>query len=566
MTLRTAMRSDRPAAPETTPEDGGRTVDKAIGLVGSWTKVHLGLLLVALVLLVIAGQGQSFLYDEWAFLGSRLDSVPLPDRFLLPHNEHWILLPLLAYRAITATMGVGSYWPYLGLLLLLHLGVAHLAWRLMLVTGSKPLVATALAAIFSVLGAAAEDLVWAFQIGFVGSTLLGLTAVYLALTGAASLRKTFGLAGLVLASLATSGVGLAYLVVVPLVLMRRGRRFAVAAFGLPLMVYVPWYVVYGHSLTQPPDVSITAPLAVGAFVIFGTAAALSGYFGFGTSILSLLLVGVPILSGLLITIRDFLAQRAAAARAPLAMFTGAIVFFGIAGLARAGYGLGIAASGRYLYVAMALMLPTLGCLLTRGVGHTAWLVHAVVPIAVTIAFSNIFQLMTYADDTRTRNEASRAVLSAASMLLAGPAPVFEDQRPEPLLAPDLFVEDLRSGHLAAALEGVPPQPLDRLTASLNLQIRVAPDPDRGRAPACQKAPRQGLTIPTSRQSTPRFSLSDTAVLTLSLKTAGSPAAERVMKLPAGTYVIQSLREPANLSIQAPLQASVLAACDTHSGP
>jgi hypothetical protein len=84
--------------------------------IGWWTKAHWGLLLVALVLLVIAGQGQHFLYDEWAFVGGKLDSLPLPDRYLLPHNEHWTLLPLLAYRTLGATVGVGSYWPYLGLL------------------------------------------------------------------------------------------------------------------------------------------------------------------------------------------------------------------------------------------------------------------------------------------------------------------------------------------------------------------------------------------------------------------------------------------------------------------
>ena len=54
-----------------------------------------GLLLAALAVLIVAGRGQHFFYDEWAFIGGKLDALPFPDRYLLPHNEHWTLLPLV---------------------------------------------------------------------------------------------------------------------------------------------------------------------------------------------------------------------------------------------------------------------------------------------------------------------------------------------------------------------------------------------------------------------------------------------------------------------------------------
>jgi hypothetical protein len=560
MTLGTTERSTREASTETIPEVTGQTAGRARQLAGRWMRVHLGLLLVALVLLVLAGHGQHFFYDEWAFVGGKLDSLPLPDRYLLPHNEHWTLLPLLAYKALTATVGMGSYWPYLGLLLLLHLGVTHILWRLMLVTGSKPLVATALAAVFSIVGAAAEDLLWAFQIAFVGATLFGVTAVYLAVTGTASWRKTCVLACLVLAALATSGVGIAYLVVIPLVLLRRGRRYAAGVFGLPLLVYLPWYATYGHVLTHPPNISITAPLAVFAFVVLGITAALTGYFGFGNNLIFILLVGVPVLAGLLVTRRTFLAPRTAAGRAPLAMFIGAIAFFTTVGLARAGVGTGIAASSRYIYVAMALLLPAIAIIVSGAADQHRVLARAIVPIALAIAVSNVVQLMAYAADTRQQNDASREVLVAASDLVRGSHPIFANQRPEPLLAPDLAVGDLRSGHLDAAFAGVIPDPSDRLTASLNLQIRVSPDPERGRTQTCRATPTRELTIMTSRPSTPKFSLSTAASLVLSLTRPGSPPAERTIDLAAGTYVIESLREPGNLSIQSPSPKTLLAAC------
>ena len=528
--------------------------------VGRWAKVHWALLLVALVPLVVAGQGQHFFYDEWAYIGGKLDTIPLPDLYLLPHNEHWSSLPLLAYRTLRASVGVGSYWPYLGLLLLLHLGVTHILWRLMLVTGSKPIVATALAAVFSVLGAGAEDLVWAFQISFVGSTLLGVSAAYLAVTGTASWRKTWVLAGLTLASLATSGVGLAYLIVVPLVLAWRRRRYAVAAFGLPLLVYIMWHAHYGSSFEYPPNGSATVPLIVGAFVVVGLAAALTGYFGFQTtSMVTYLVVGLPILAGIVLACRALIANRTLAGRTPAAMCVGAVAFFGTVGLARGGLGLSWAATSRYFYVAIALLLPVIALLISRGTDRYPWLMRAVVPLAIAIALSNLFQLFAFAAQTRNNNNASRSVLAAASDLVRGNAPIFMDQLPEPSLAPDLTTADLKSRYLDPAFEGVSPAQSDRLTASLNLQIQVASIYDTGTASPCSSTLGQLFTIPTSRKTDPRFVMSADAWVAFTLQDAGVSSAQNWIYLPKGTYMINSLRDAGDLTIDS-TSASLLTPC------
>jgi hypothetical protein len=517
-----------------------------------------------LVILVVAGQGQHFFRDDWAFIGGKLDALPFPDLYLLPHNEHWSLLPILAFRTLRATVGVGSYWPYLGLLLLLHLGVTHVLWRLMLVTGSKPIVATALAAIFSVLGAAAEDMVWAFQIGFVGSTLLGISAVYLAVTGTVNWRKTAFLASLTLASLATSGVGLAYLIVVPLLLAWRQWRYAIAAFGLPLLVYVMWYSIYGRSLTHPPSVSVTVPLTVGAFVALGLVAALTEYFGFETTTLGFfLIIGVLILAALTLACRDWMANRTLARRIPVAMCVGAVVFFGTAALARGGVGLKIATSSRYVYVAMALLIPGLALLISSGVDRHPKLISAVVPIAMVIAVSNIFQLFTYAAQNRQDTDTSRRVLVAAADLVRSNGPVFVSQLPEPLLAPDLSTTDLTSRYLDPAFAGVYPGRSDRLTASLNLQIRVNPVPHTSTLPACRTTFRQRITIPTSHGTAPRFVVSADASIAFTLHSAGLTSAPRLINLSKGTYVINSRRADADLTIE-PTSPASLSECQEPS--
>lgn len=524
-------------------------------------KIHWCLLLVALVVLVVAGQGQHFFYDEWAFVGSKLDAVPFPERYLLPHNEHWTMLPLMAYRTLGATVGVGSYWPYLGLLLLLHLGVTHVLWQLMLVTGSKPIVATALAAVFSVIGSAAEDVVWAFQIAFVGATFFGVSAVYLAVTGSASWRKTIVLACLITASVASSGVGLGYLLVVPMVLARRRRRYAVVALCLPLLVYVTWYALFGRSLTHPPVASATLPLMVVAFVTVGLVSALTAYFGFSTNNMVIWLsVGVPILAVLTLACRGWMSERTLPGRTFLAMCLGAVAFFGAAGLARGGLGLLIATSSRYVYVAIALLLPAMALVISRGADRHPHMMKAIVPVAIVMAGSNISQLLTYAAQLREENGASRQVLVAASDLVRGSGPIFADQSPEPLLAPDLTAADLRSRHLDGTFGDISPTAQDRLIASLNLQIRVTPERATSESSVCQNTLKQRITVATSPQITPTFLVSADATVAFTLHEADSGSAQRVIDLAKGTYKINSVREAGELAIESKSPGSLLANC------
>lgn len=97
-----------------------------------------------------------------------------------PHNEHWSVLPILLWRAIFSVAHLTTYWPYLVPLLLAHVAVVHLVWRRCLHEGVNPWLANALALLFALIGAGAEDLAWAFQIGFVGSVMLGLLAIEVA--------------------------------------------------------------------------------------------------------------------------------------------------------------------------------------------------------------------------------------------------------------------------------------------------------------------------------------------------------------------------------------------------
>ena len=208
-----------------------------------------------------------FFGDEWDFLTRRgLHGAHFS--IWSPHNEHWSVLPILLWRAIYSLEHLSSYWPYLLPLLLVHVAVVHLLWRRCLREGADPWVATALATLFAFLGAGAEDLVWAFQIGFLSSLLFGLLAMEVAegapaqgeapyllaplwprrLTSARPLVRDATAAGLALAALMCSTVGVASCVALAVLLLgRSGWRRAFRALVVPLCAYGIWFAFAGRT-------------------------------------------------------------------------------------------------------------------------------------------------------------------------------------------------------------------------------------------------------------------------------------------------------------------------------
>ena len=144
-----------------------------------WPVAHAATLVAAFVMWAYLDRNLWFFGDEWDFLTRRgLHGAYFS--IWAPHNEHWSVLPILLWRAIYSLEHLSSYWPYLVPLLLAHVVVVHLVWRRCLREGADPWVATALGLLFGFLGAGAENLAWAFQIGFVSSLLFGLLAMEVA--------------------------------------------------------------------------------------------------------------------------------------------------------------------------------------------------------------------------------------------------------------------------------------------------------------------------------------------------------------------------------------------------
>ena len=120
-----------------------------------WT---LALILVtagsAFVLLYL-GRDLTFYGDEWTFIDERPD--PSVNSWLRPHSEHWATTVVVVYQLLVRLVGLQSYTPYLGLLILIHAVAVWGIYRLVSHVADR-ITGFAAAIVVMLLGPAFEDL------------------------------------------------------------------------------------------------------------------------------------------------------------------------------------------------------------------------------------------------------------------------------------------------------------------------------------------------------------------------------------------------------------------------
>ncbi len=231
-------------------------------------------------LLLYLGSKLTFLLDDWEFLlyrhGVDADSV------LDPHGEHIVALPVLIYKALMATVGMGSALPYrvvsVGLFLL---GAALLFVYLRRRVGDWPALAATAVVLF--LGSAWEDLLWAFQMTYFGSVAAGIGAL-LALEREDRRGEAVACALLVV-SILFSSLGLSFAIGVAVYVLLGGeRRRRLYVFLVPLAVYGLWWLGWGH--TAESSLSFHNVARTPLYVLDGLASSVGSATGLGNFRLS----------------------------------------------------------------------------------------------------------------------------------------------------------------------------------------------------------------------------------------------------------------------------------------
>ena len=236
-------------------------------------------LAVAGVMLLLLTRDLTFFQDTWEFLMNRQD--PSVDTLLIPHNEHIVLIPAAIEMFFLHVFGMSSALPEYLLLIAMQLVAAVLLFvyarrRL----GPWPaLMATALL-LFN--GPAWSDVLWPFELAFIGSVLFGL-AMLLALDRDDTRGDVFACVFLAIsAGFSSLGIPFMAAAVVNLFLRRRERGLRRAWFvAVPVLLFGLWYLGWGHDAES--HLSLRNVLNSPRYVVEGLAASLESLLGLSSA-------------------------------------------------------------------------------------------------------------------------------------------------------------------------------------------------------------------------------------------------------------------------------------------
>ena len=306
-----------------------------------WARAYIaGAAILGCAGILLLARSFNFYFDEWDFI------LTAPDwtfaSYLQPHNEHPAMFARVIYAILLNTAGLRTYLPYMVVLLAVHgLNVVLLFEVVRKRAGDAAGIGAGL--LLLLLGAGWENLLWAFQVTFVGSVACGLGA--LSMLQRARTAWTMPLvAALVTASIMFSGVGLFFAVATGVQLALEPERRLDIRWLIPVgVVVLVWYVAYGHSglAPNPPPTAgnlVLAPL----YALWGIGEAAAGVIGEGG-----LWGPAALVAGAAILAWTWRRRRPDAFA--LGVAAAMVTFYLVTGLTRAQLGYQQAGAGRYVY-------------------------------------------------------------------------------------------------------------------------------------------------------------------------------------------------------------------------
>ncbi|MFT3853806.1 MAG: hypothetical protein QM733_13855 [Ilumatobacteraceae bacterium] len=424
----------------------------------------------SLVVLYVAGRHQWFIRDDWALILTRrrvLHDTGVANWLFYSQDGHWLTVPTLVFRVLTAVFGLGSYWPFLLTAMLPHLATVLVVRLLCRRHDVSEWTTTLLCTVLLVLGSGWENILFAVQISY-NLSLLGFL-VQLLLTdhdGPIDWRDWLGLAA-AFVGLLSSGFGPFFILGIAVFLVLRGRWLAAAVAAVPqLVAYGWWYLAYARD--APTDVAAGGKSQVAAFTARALVATFTSVVGFAT------LAGVALLATLAVTCWRP-AGRIQAVLVALAVTT-VLMFAGI-GVQRVGLGLQTAEASRYVYMGAMLLAPVFAVAVDRLALVAPPALHAGRIILAASALLNIGQLLSFGSDWARRSTCDELALS----LVAG-APE-RTASLDPQYQPLAFSLDVRIVDLPYLVEESAITPRSPANQAEQVLLDAAVDPTRQACPA-----------------------------------------------------------------------------------
>ncbi|MEA2647230.1 MAG: hypothetical protein QOE92_2313, partial [Chloroflexota bacterium] len=239
---------------------------------------------LALAALAWLGWEQGFHGDEWDYIQDA-PHIDLHAMFV-PRNGHWSTIPIFIYNVLLRTVGLGSYLPYLLVAQLMHLACVALTVVLIRRRAGDALALVA-GVILLFFGNGVDNILWAFQVGFLGSILFGLVAWILVDDVRGGGWRWIGASLALVLSLMSSGVGVTFCMAIGLdLLLDRTRRRHLVVMVVPAAAFLAWFFSVGPGLGLSSGNAVKATASITASRL--TAPLKLTAIGVGAAILSAL--------------------------------------------------------------------------------------------------------------------------------------------------------------------------------------------------------------------------------------------------------------------------------------
>jgi hypothetical protein len=247
----------------------------------AWTRRNAPLVLLGAALLtsglmlLVLTRELTFFQDTWDFLMNRRDLTV--DNLLRPHNEHIVLLPVSIELFFLHVFGMSSALPEYLLLIAMSL-VSAVLFFVYARRRVGPWLALMATALLLFVGPAWSDLLWPFQLAFIGSILFGI-AMLVALDREDTIGDVLACVFLAIAA-GFSSLGIAFMAaaVVHLFVNRRERGLRRVWFvAIPVLLFGLWYLGWGHDAEN--HLSLRNVLNSPRFVMEGMAVSLESLLG-----------------------------------------------------------------------------------------------------------------------------------------------------------------------------------------------------------------------------------------------------------------------------------------------
>jgi hypothetical protein len=312
------------------------------------------------------------------------------------------------------------------------------------------LIGLAAGALLLVLGAGWENLLWAFQIGFVGSVACGL-GMLIALDGPRTSRRLAVAMALLTASLMFSGIGLFFGVAAAVQLLATPGRRRDALGLVPIAIALgAWYLAFGRHGSAPSGApSAESVLSLPLYIVWGLGSAIAGLAGLSGPIgLALGLVAAGLTA---------LRWRRQGRLDPfgLSVVAALLSFYFVAGLNRAQLGYEQSGAGRYVYEGAVLWILLLSDVARDLPWRGTWR-PALVACLFLACFNNAVLLAAYAAAKTVQMQREDADIYA--LQLARNLPCLDPNGAvDPLVMPQVSRPELY--YRAIDRFGSPPQPV-----------------------------------------------------------------------------------------------------------